>query len=234
MPTAEGSAANASESMASPADGPTGRDSTVPPSGPHRTTSLTVASGRKPQPKEALIGPNALGIASGEISHATTAVQQPRELESSSISIDFHDPAQPPSESVSSEAPPKTVSPMRRFRTALSSLVRRPAAVIAVAALALASVLVSSLLLSRARPTAVETHTPPPDLFVRPIATPSPPPAPTVAPRPVPQAEPVAPAPSSKPSTIPDTSPPPPETRRPANRHHRQILDPHGIPIPSD
>ena len=194
-------------------------DSTVPPLGRLHTTNATVQAGRDPMLTVPL-GTKELRLAGASV--ATTAVQDDNPP---SISIEFHDPAAAPAAEPSN-------APTQRPPGAV---LRRPAVILTAAAAALAVVLAGSIYLSRAKPTSPKTPALAPELFVRPAAPPSPPsPPPPVAPIPT-AASTEAPAPRAEAAAAAPDNPPVPERKRPVHKHHKpQIVDKHGLAIPSD
>jgi len=173
------------------------------------------------------LGTKELRLAGASV--ATTDVQDPNNP--SSISIEFHEPAATPA-AEPSDTPLKTMTPRPS-----GGLLRRPIVILTAAAGALGIVLAVSIVLSRAKPASPKTPDPAPELFARPVAPP-------VAPSPTPLAPPVAPVPPDPPAALPSAAPaaaaalpdnqPSTEKKRPARKHHKQIVDKNGIAIPSD
>ena len=194
---------------------------------PSEASSLDGPTTRASKNRESTMSDSITGP-TRDINLATTAVQNPLNASSSSLSIEFDEmPALPPP--VGDPSPTPITGPRPTF----SAAIRRPGGILISAALVVAAALVTSIYLTHSKARPIVPATPPPELFTHPTpqptqaTTPQPTPPPPVAPRPD---VPIVPALQS-----PETTPLVAQPHRTVHRHHkRAITDQNGIPIPSD
>jgi serine/threonine protein kinase len=198
-----------------------------PPDSPHWTGPL-VAEGGEGQHTIA-ISTAELEAVSGELSYAITT-KRPSDLPSASMSIAIEEAPQP-GEAPQTGPPSKTTTP----QTTGKSLFRnRPALIVLGAAVLFAGVVLAAFVITHEK-------APPPVVAQLPSAMFAPPVAATPS---VPRAAPVAPQPLLPPAApaTPTTAAPLPlelNAALPTAKHHahkkaKQLLDTHGIPIPTD
>ena len=195
-------------------------DPTMPPPELAPGTGPTVAG--TPERQETLpLGTAELRVLSEELSLATT-LRRPSDPPSESISIVFDESPQSVKREPSG-APPDTPPGPAGWR----GLVHRPAILVGGASLVFAIALLAAVGLSHRKQSAQPPLRPPGDLFAQPAVHTPPPIAPSAAP---PVSIPVPPAPEEQ----TEDEKPLRQARHHSHRTAKVILDPHGIPIPSD
>jgi serine/threonine protein kinase len=222
-------------------DGPTNVDPTFPlPGSFHGTGPTAVARGERQQTMP--ISTRDLMAASGELSLATTS-RRPSDPPSQSMSIEFVESSQSAKAPLSDNSPVAIVADS----TAKRLFRNRPVLIVLGAVLLFAGVLAGALFITHQKEPAHVPQLPPPELLAPPL-----PAKPQITTAPA-----VTPAPTSPP-VQPVVAPPPPVAAPPASpaatdaralpkaaapeiKHHahkkakpQQLLDTHGIPIPTE